>query len=679
MKITVALWSGFATSVSKLPKAIQKKTWDAVNKFESNPLNPGLNFEAIGKLYSIRIDLSYRIILHKNDEEGVFVLLYADHHDEAYQWAEKKQLGFNSITGTVQLITLEEIVPDKIAIHLFDKYTEDQLLALGVPDVQMPLVRSIVDQNHLYNECDKFASDVYERLEMLVEGFDYSDVLDTVPKGEKPATLSDSLASEASKQSFFIIDGEDSLKTIMDAPLEKWRVFLHPQQRKVAIKDFNGPAKVSGQAGTGKTVVAMHRTKYLLEQGKKVLFTTFTSNLGYDIEKNIKTIVSFRDLKRLEINNVDSLIATVFNSLGTGQKIIYDDSQLRNVWYEAMENSKCDLPLDESFFLQEWRKVACVLDNMNLQAYLVIPRVGRGTRLDRPARLKVWHVFEEYLILTKQKGICDADYAAYLARASIGNAEGQYDSIVIDEAQDIGTNAFKFLRRLAGPEHENDMFIVGDSHQRIYKNKTTLSKCGINVKGRSSALHLNYRTTEETQRYAFAFLKGIPFDDLDGEMLEKDKCLSLTHGDAPEVKNFASFEEQMAYTCDEIRKLLTNGASLNDICIVARSKKQTELILDYLEKEGIEHIEIKREEDDTDLVGVRVATMHRIKGLEFRYIFAVCINKDIIPAINKTADEVENDENYLIERCLLYVALTRAQIKAYVFSYGKESPFLVSQ
>ena len=676
MKITVAIWSGFSTSVSKLPKAIQKKAWDAVDKFKNDPYNPGLNFEAIGKLYSIRIDLTYRIILHKDDKEGVFVLLYADHHDEAYQWAEKKQLSFSSITGAVQLITIEEVVPDKIAVHLFDKYTEDQLLALGVPDVQIPLVRSIIDQNHLYTECEKFASDVYERLEMLVEGFDYPDVLETVPKGEKPATLSESLMSEASKQSFYIVEGQDSLKAIMDAPLEKWRVFLHPQQRKVAFRDFNGPAKVSGQAGTGKTVVAMHRTKYLLEQGKKVLFTTFTANLGYDIEKNIKGIVSFRDLKRLEINNVDSLIASVFNSLGTGQKIIYDDSQLRSVWYEAIQKSGCDLLLDEAFFLQEWRKIACVLDRMDVQSYLVVPRIGRGTRLDRPARLKVWQVFEEYMTLIKQKGICDADYAAYLARSSINSTEGQYDSIVVDEAQDIGTNAFKFLRRLAGPEHENDLFIVGDSHQRIYKNKTTLSRCGINVKGRSSVLHLNYRTTEETQRYAFAFLKGIPFDDLDGEILEKDKCLSLTHGDAPEVKNFADFEEQMAYTCDEIRKLLTGGAVLNDICIVARGKKQTDAILEYLEKEGIEHIEVKREEDDSDLVGVRVATMHRIKGLEFRYIFAVCINKDIIPSVTKTADEVENDENLLIERCLLYVALTRAQIKAYVFSYGKESPFL---
>jgi superfamily I DNA/RNA helicase len=203
-----------------------------------------------------------------------------------------------------------------------------------------------------------------------------------------------------------------------------------------------------------------------------------------------------------------------------------------------------------------------------------------------------------------------------------------------------------------------------------------LSRCGINVKGRSSFLHLNYRTTEETQRYAFAFLKGIPFDDLDGEILEKDKCLSLTHGDAPEVKNFTDFEEQMAYTCDEIRKLLNEGAILNDICIVARGRKQTDAIIGYLEQEGIEHIEVKREEGDSDFVGVRVATMHRIKGLEFRYIFAVCINKDIIPSVSKTADEVENDENLLIERCLLYVALTRAQIKAHVFSYGKESPFL---
>ena len=192
--------------------------------------------------------------------------------------------------------------------------------------------------------------------------------------------------------------------------------------------------------------------------------------------------------------------------------------------------------------MEEWRKVATPLDVLTVEKYVSVPRIGRGIRLDRTQRLKIWHVFEEYKELLNKDSIRDIDYATYEAREILkNNPDTPYDSIIVDEGQDISANAFKFLRQYAGEEHKNDLFIVGDSHQRIYKNKAVLSKCGIKVKGRSSLLKINYRTTEETRKYAFSFLKGINFDDIDSEYIGNTTCQSLTHGEPPVIKNFATY------------------------------------------------------------------------------------------------------------------------------------------
>ena len=237
------------------------------------------------------------------------------------------------------------------------------------------------------------------------------------------------------------------------------------------------------------------------------------------------------------------------------------------------------------------------------------------------------------------------------------------------------------IRALAGEEHPNDIFIVGDSHQRIYRNHPTLSKCGINVRGRSSILKINYRTTEEIRKYAFALLNGISFDDLDENSDLGDKCQSLTHGEKPIVENFENANDEFDFLLHEVKKLKENGISLTDICVVARTKKLVDDYIALFTKAGICAYVIKRNKvDDRSFDGLRVATMHRVKGLEFKYVFIVAANSRIIPlpsAINKT-DPVSEVESVTSEKCLLYVAMTRAQKGVYITSYGRKSVFLKS-
>lgn len=684
-EVTLAIYSDFLNALYKLPLGIQKKTLNFIKKFRNNPKDPGIHMEKIfnpndDKFYSGRVDKTYRVILAIQEVSNTYVLLWIDHHDEAYEWASTKKIEVNKLTGLLQIYDIIKVTtPDpNVKNKLFDKYTDQQLIGIGLPEPQLGFVRSLEIETDFIKNRKAFSSDVYECLEFLVNGCSYNDVLDYV-RGLDSSNITDDIGvtikTSGDDRSFTVISGEDELEKMFSAPLDKWRIFLHPSQKKLVDKDFSGPARVSGEAGTGKTVVAMHRAKHLLNQGKKVLFTTFTANLVGDIESNIMKIISLQDAKNLDVKGIDSVIISYLKSKGTKYKILYDEELLLNYWNKAIKNSNVDLELDASFYMEEWRKIATVLDSLSVDKYVTVARVGRGIRLDRTQRLKVWHVFEEYKELLDKALVRDIDYATYEARMLLKkNCETPYDSIIVDEGQDISANAYKFLRQYLGPEHENDMFIVGDSHQRIYKNKAILSKCGINVKGRSSLLKINYRTTEETRKYAFGLLNGIDFDDVDTMFTGITKCQSLTHGEIPHIQNFESYNKQICYIFEEINKLHENNVNYEDICVVARTNKQIESSALELRKAGIPCYEINsNKKDNSTEPGVRLATMHRVKGLEFRYVFVISVNHNIIPMHSMNVDKADNEENNIIERCLLYVALTRAQIKAYILSYGTPS------
>ena len=255
----------------------------------------------------------------------------------------------------------------------------------------------------------------------------------------------------------------------------------------------------------------------------------------------------------------------------------------------------------------------------------------------------------------------------------------QYAHIIVDEGQDLSDNAYRLIRALAGPEHANDLFIVGDAHQRIYRNRPILSKCGINVRGRSSILRINYRTTEEIRHSAFSFLEGLSFDDLDESTDSGTQCQSLTHGEPPIIRNFPDANAEFNFIYTEIRKLQNSGILLKEICIVARTKNLANDYLSLLTKAGIRSYAIKRNQpDNRNFDGIRVATMHRVKGLEFKYVFIAALNHRVVPlaaAINHM-DPISEKESITSEKCLLYVAMTRAQKGVYITSYGTCSQFL---
>ena len=696
-KPTVAISTDFLTAYAALPRQKQGQVTEFFNKFRNDPMHPGINFEKINEgidknICSVRIDDTYRGIVVREPESNVYILLWVDHHDEAYAWAKRKKCSINKLTGSVQIFDVQEVIEEQKAIDepaLFANISDEVFEKIGLPEEQLPMIKAIKTLEGLHSLKAAIPEEAFEGLEWLGNGFSVEEVLDTLyPETEKVEVKENDFAAalqtDTSRKSFVIVEGEEELQAIMQEPLEKWRIFLHPTQRKVVEKNFTGPARVLGGAGTGKTVVAMHRAKMLasnLESNEKILFTTYTKNLAEDIKDNLRKICTAEEMKRIDIINLDAWVSNFLRRQGYEYQIVYDE-EVDKAWRDAIAIAGGDLNFVENFYKDEWVKVVQAQEVYDKVSYCKASRIGRGVRLDRKVRMQIWDVFDEYQNIMNEKLQRDVETAMYECRKILENKKltGQYTSIIVDEAQDLSPSAYRLLRSLAGDEHRNDIFIVGDSHQRIYRNKAVLSKCAINVRGRSSYLRINYRTTEEIRKFAFGLLNGVSFDDLDDDYDNGKGCQSLTHGDKPEIKEFATPEEELDYLVSKIHELETAGVEQKNICIVARTHKLLDSYIAGLQRAGIKSFEIKANKtDDRTFEGVRIATMHRVKGLEFDYVFAVAVNKKVLPFGTRAdfEDDISLEEFRTGEKCLLYVALTRARKSACVTCYGGLSELIV--
>lgn len=686
----------FLESVLSLPKKVQAKAMTLFNKLRADHKDPSLNFEAVEgavdpKMYAVRIDYTYRCIISYQKNPTVFILLWADHHDEAFAWAQNKKCNINIHNGSIQIFkTSLQIRNEGIPVNpqqlLFANLSNHDLLELGVPEEQIVYVRSFSDTNDFYvNAKNCIPDDAYEALGWILEDIPVVEVIDMVKSAGQTHSINDmntALECPLSMKNFVVIDSEDELKSMMDKPLEKWRVFLHPTQRKNVIKEFNGPARVLGGAGTGKTVVAMHRARYLAKKlceaggNEKILFTTFSVNLVEDIKGNLRGFCSKEELKHIEVVNIDAWVSRFLLEKKIKTRMLYDNDEINKIWDEAILLSNDVNNYSREFYIDEWNSVVTANDAYEVKTYMTAPRNGRGTALDRKKRLGIWKVFENYLRIIHERNVHDINYAMYKCRNMLSN-NGHYAHIIVDEGQDLSNSAYRLIRSIAGKEHKNDIFIVGDSHQRIFKNKPVLSKCGINIRGRSSTLKINYRTTEEIRRYAISMLTGISFDDLDNEEINSI-CQSLTHGNSPEIKCFDDYQSEIQFIREEIQKLINNGVELRDICIVARTNSILAKYGSDLNYSFVTYDIKTNEADDRNAEALRLATMHRIKGLEFQYIFIAGANDGIIPlkvAISNV-DALSARESLNSERSLLYVALTRAQKAVYVTGCGTLSKIL---
>lgn len=695
-KATVAISQDFFNSFAALPKNKQNKVMEFLSKFRSNPEANGFNYEKIQNasdpnMRSVRIDDTYRAILIKEEGTNVYLLLWVDHHDEAYEWAVRKRCILNHTTGSIQVYESQEVEQQPEAVStstekpLFSSVSDELLQKLGVPDEQVAFVRTLTESTFDAAK-GKLPRDAFEALDYVRVGLDPKEVIAEL-YGDTTAQNSNDMASALqnpiTKMQFYVAEGEEDLKAMMNAPLEMWRVYLHPSQRRIVRKEYKGPARILGGAGTGKTVVAMHRAKELASHclgNEKILFTTFTENLAADIQENLRKICTPDLMKHIEVVHLDQWVNRYLRAHDYPYTIAYGD-EIADMWKQAESYTGEDFDLPEGFFQEEWETVVQAQNIQSLAEYVKAPRPGRGIRLDRKRRMQVWKVFDEYRTMMDAEKVCDSACAmnecAQLLTA--GPEVRMYAAVIVDEGQDFGPSAYRLLRAIAGTEHTNDLFIVGDAHQRIYKNKVILSRCGINVKGRAGKLRMNYRTTEEIRHKAMNILEGISFDDLDDGIDDGKGYISVSHGEQPTVSVYATQDQEAAELIKSIQEQTAAGIDPREICVVARTNTLVDEYKKYLTAAGIACFEVKRKQaDDRSRMGVRLATMHRVKGLEFTIVYIVAANKNYIPlksAVNRS-DEAERETAMTGERCLLYVAMTRAKKMVKISAYGAVSEFL---
>lgn len=685
LKPKVALSQDFLFQLSKLPKNVHSKVMQWAMKFQTDPKSPGINYENIlgardSNLKSVRIDNDWRGIVFKPSSGDVYVLLYVAHHDDAYRWAENRKLAVNPVTGAMQMVIVqsaEEPVPamdtsaQKPVVPadsppLFEALQDRELLSLGVPQEMLAEVRTIVTDSQLDALQARLPVEAYEGLFLVAAGDTVSQVLSAretrVDRAIDTENFAAALDTAESQSRFVIVDDDEAMLAIMNAPLAQWRVFLHPTQKKLADGDRSGSMRVLGGAGTGKTVLAMHRAKWLAENrtlgSQKVLFTTFTKNLASDIEQNLRTLCNKSTLEKIEVRNFDAWVHGFMRSHKLEHRIVYDRKQdgALQAWESAMAVRDTSLDLSKDFYEKELEQVILAQGITTRDEYRVARRIGREGILSRAKRDAIWPVFEEYrgqLSSRKLKEVDDA-YREVAAMLSSGEAQRPaYSAILIDETQDFGEQALKLLRAMIEPG-ANDLFFVGDGHQRIYsRNKAAMSKCGIDIRGRARKLYLNYRTTDEIRKQAVALLEGCEVDDLDGGQDETQRYKSLSHGPAPSVYQVEGLEAAAA----QVIAFLKDGQQAQgeeqawSVCVIAPSEKIREALAQQAMAAGFSSVTITAQTNHADSRGVvHFATMHRAKGLEFDSV--------VVVAPESFFGDPEETGN---QRKLMYVALTRAK------------------
>ncbi len=724
-RLTVALSNDFFKAYGALPEKARGKVAAFISKFRHNPRSPGLNYERIegGKdpfIRSIRVDQDIRCIVRAPEDGNTYVLLWIDKHDDAYQWARRKTCHVNRVNGALQVIDVEAAetavgdaiaaavnealastppkqkptapLPAAQASSLFGHCDDDQLMLLGVPEALLPAVRAVNSDETLSRLIEWVPQDCVDGLILLADGRPIDSVIEELerrrPDHIDPNDVAAALETPESKAEFVVITDDDVLEAMLSAPLEQWRVFLHPSQRRLVDRDWSGPVRVLGGAGTGKTVVAMHRARWLAQQliqsgtTGRVLFTTFTRNLATDIRSNLTKICSPEQLQRIEVIHLDGWVTNFLKGQGLPVRV-FNKPARDACWDFAMGIADTTLKFDRRFYEEEWKEVVLANGCRTQPEYLSARRVGRGTRLTRQERVQIWPVFDALRMEFRQRGLWEPEEAKQAATDLI-NESGQaarYAAVVVDEAQDLDGASFSLLRALVGGPHANDLFIVGDPHQRIYGKPVVLSRCGIEIRGRSRKLRINYRTTEETRAWATAVLHGLDFDDLDGG---SDPCTdyrSLLHGDRPLVKAFEDPAEEERFLANTLRQIQAEQSSLAATCITARTNKAVDKLNTILQREGFTTRVINSDEsDDPSDPALRLATMHRVKGLEFDQVFIPGLDDAQMPLrheLNQRPDQLSRELFEQQERSLLHVAATRAKKRVVVSYSGKPSPYIV--
>jgi UvrD-like helicase C-terminal domain/AAA domain len=676
----------FTDSLTRLAAQEQKAAKTTAFDLQVDPSAPGMSFHKLDRakdtnFWSVRVNADLRIIVHRTPAS--LLLAYVGHHDDAYRWAERRKIERHPTTGAMQLVEVRERVEESPRFNLpmpaalqtlvdkaklFDNLRKLELMAFGVPEEWVEDVRA-ADEDTLFDVIGHLPQEAQEALLKLAVG--------EKPETPEPAPPeADPFAHPDALRRFRILGDVEALRRALDEPWEKWAVFLHPSQAALVVRDFSGPARVSGSAGTGKTVVALHRAVHLARKNpsSRVLLTTFSDALARALEGKLKTLLSREpDVGARILVKAISRVGRDLYTASFGEPKLVTAETVHALIAEAAKQRGGKF----SFLISEWSDVIEPWLVRSKEDYAKVTRLGRKARISAGQRDALWPLFQAVRDAIAARG--ETTTSDMFDRISVSMAAAEtrpYDFAVVDEAQDLGVAEARFLAAL-GAGRPNALFFSGDLGQRIFQTPFSWKSLGIDIRGRSSTLRVNYRTSHQIRTQADRLLPTA-ISDVDGNEEGRKGTVSVFNGPPPTVRTFKSVQDESNAIGAWIAARIKEGTRLEEIGIFVRSDAELDRARGAAKAAGAPATTLSGESEAAPGM-IAVSPMHLAKGLEFRAVAVMACDDEILPQqerIETVADDSELEEVYNTERHLLYVACTRARDHLIVTGIEPLSEFL---
>ena len=675
--MTFRIADSFTAALARLSGPEQTAAKAAATDLQINPETPGLSLHRLDRardkhFWTARVNRDLRLVLHRKD--GATLLAYVGHHDDAYRWAERRRIETHPRTGAMQIVEIRETIEDVViqryveeAVRkprLFAGEEDETLLSWGVPEDWLETVREATEDTVL---------DVAGHLPA-----EAGEALLAAATGERPQPApiaADPYAHPDAARRFRVIGDEAELAAALAAPWEKWAVFLHPAQREFVERDFKGPARVIGAAGTGKTVVALHRAIRLAraDPDARVLLTTFNETLAECLRGKVDLLAHDAALRdRVTVRGMGRLARELYEDVfGPTQEA--EAADVDAALAAAKADAGAEIGLD--FLRDEWRLVVDAWAVPDRETYRDLPRLGRKVRMAAARRDALWAVFAAARAHLADAG--KVTRAQMLHRLAAHYREGgarPFTHAVVDEAQDVSVAELHFLAALSG-DRPNGLFFAGDIGQRIFRAPFPWKAAGIDIQGRSRSLRVNYRTSQQIRVKADRLLPPA-LTEGDGSEDRRTGVVSLFEGPAPELRMFDRPDDEASAAAAWLRQTLDVGVAPDQVALLVRSEDELARAEDVARRAGCPATSLAPDADDGAL---RVGCMHDAKGAEFRVVMILACDEDVIPRearLLEARDEAMIEEIMATERHLLYVAATRARDRLWISAADGVSEFL---
>jgi hypothetical protein len=670
--VTLLYASTFAQSLDRLTSQEQKQVKVTTVDLMLDPKGNGLQLHRVEKsdgFWTARVNQDLRIVLHRDGARTL--LAYVDHHDDAYRWAERRRLLPHERTGAMQFVEIierqeERLVASRLAVNESDplpvrrpfaSLSDDQLLDVGVPREWLEPVRE-TDETSVDGLFGSLPGEAAEALLDYATGGKLEDhVIAKAVPGADPFTHPDAL------RRFRTVEGVEELKAALDAPFARWAVFLHPAQRAPVERHWSGPARISGSAGTGKTIVALHRAVQLARPAdSRVLLTTFSEPLAKALATKVALMTEAEPgiRSRLFVRSLDEAAAELYRST-FGDLQLASAEQIRLAIADA-QSSGLGTAHSVDFLFDEWDELVDAWGLHDPEGYATVPRLGRKVRLGPHQRAEAWSVFAYVRNQLGELGLTTwADIYGRLT-ADFASRQFAYTHVVVDEAQDLSVAQARFLA-VAGRGIPEALFFTGDLGQRIFHLPFSWLALGVDIRGRSQTLKICYRTSHQIRELADRLLTPEIIDQ-DGMVEARRGTVSVFDGPEPTIDLASDPEAEIASVGNWLRQCVADGIPPAEMAVLVRSKRQLD-----------RGAAVARAIDDT----VHLLTMHEAKGLEFRAVAVMALDEDVLPDAERLAQVGDFGDLEAIqdtERHLLYVASTRARDRVHLSGVAPGSEFL---